>query len=644
MLAKHSSMRNSMSKRNIVPTKNPKTKDDETVIAPGGPRKKSSTQAVGTQQVVKETAPGAFTLVTASQNMGVDGKPATATDLVLTPGGFRVSSQVHYVEPGAVIDTAKNHFKKLDSKGTLLADLGPLELKAGGKPLMPGNVAKHPKVVPALGSGWIVYASWTENAKPVSLFSTTWVVPPAPATSSGQTIFLFNGIQNSTMIYQPVLQWGPSAAGGGSYWAVASWYADGQTGKSFYSSLVRVNPGQVLVGVMNETKQSGTNFNYNCQFTGIANTSLAITNVQQLTWCIETLECYSLQKCSDYPATCKTAMRNIQIQAGGANVTPVWAATNSVTDCGQHAVVVSDASPGGEVDLYYNNNTSSIFTGKVTLGDTSPVSPTLASLNGRLYLGWKGDGNDNLNVECSADNGLTFGGKYTSGETSPRSPSLCAHNGLLFIAWKGDGNDNLNVAQVNLSGNSVTGFSNKVTLGDTSPMSPALASYNGRLFIAWKGDGNDNLNVMDSANNGATFGNKYTSGETSPQAPGLAVHNGALYITWKGDGNDNLNVAHVNVVNNSITGFSNKVTLPDTSQLTPTLTSNNGKLYLGWKGDGNDWLNVENSANNGATFGSKYTSFETSPQAPVLCTHNGQVYIGWKGDGNDNLNVAQLCG
>ena len=45
-----------------------------------------------------------------------------------------------------------------------------------------------------------------------------------------RTIFLFNGIQNSTSIYQPVLQWGPSAAGGGNFWTVASWYVDGAGG------------------------------------------------------------------------------------------------------------------------------------------------------------------------------------------------------------------------------------------------------------------------------------------------------------------------------------------------------------------------------------------------------------------------------
>lgn len=285
--------------------------------------------------------------------------------------------------------------------------------------------------------------------------------------------------------------------------------------------------------------------------------------------------------------------------------------------------------------------TRSHFVGKVTLGDTSPKSPALASLNNLLYIGWKGDGNDHLNVMCSAD-GHTFGGKFTSPETSPQAPALCAHNGMLFIGWKGDGNDHLNVARVSLSGTSVTGFSNKATLGDTSPVSPALASLNGRLYIAWKGDGNDNLNVMYSTDNGATFGNKYTSPETSPQAPGLCVEGGNLYITWKGDGNDNLNVARVNLSGNAITGFVNKTVLGDTSPVSPALAANGNKMYLSWKGDGNNFLNVETSTNNGASFSNKVISFETSPQPPALTVMNGKVYIAWKGDGNDNLNVASI--
>jgi succinate dehydrogenase/fumarate reductase cytochrome b subunit len=39
--------------------------------------------------------------------------------------------------------------------------------------------------------------------------------------------------------------------------------------------------------------RNGNSFKYNCEFTGIAGLLLLITNVQELTWCIETLEVYN---------------------------------------------------------------------------------------------------------------------------------------------------------------------------------------------------------------------------------------------------------------------------------------------------------------------------------------------------------------
>jgi len=278
---------------------------------------------------------------------------------------------------------------------------------------------------------------------------------------------------------------------------------------------------------------------------------------------------------------------------------------------------------------------------KVTLGDTSPLTPALASLNGNMYIAWKGAGNDNLNVMVSTDNGQTFSNKFISPETSPQAPALAAHNGNLYIAWKGDGNDQLNVAIVNIdAAASPTGFSNKVVLGDTSPLSPSLASVNGSLYLAWRGDGNDQLNVMVSFDNGSTFGNKFISGETSTEAPVLGTFNGSLMIAWKGDGNDNLNVARVDT-NPTPTGFSNKVTLGDTSPRSPALSELNGRLYIAWKGDGNDQLNVMFSTD-GQNFGNKSIGTETSPEAPSLVNHNADIFIGWKGDGNDNLNVATV--
>jgi acylphosphatase len=279
---------------------------------------------------------------------------AGAEDQVLTPGGYRHKSLIHKIEPGHILDAANDNLRAMHSSGFEVADFGVLKRRPSGQPLMPANVALHPNVIPALGSGWITYASWTNNTgHPVSRFATTWVVPPAPATDHGQTIFLFNGIQNSTMIYQPVLQWGSSAAGGGSYWSVASWYVDGQGGVAFHTNLVQVNPGAVLVGVMRQTGQSGNRFSYSCEFVGIANTTLPISNVEELTWNIETLEAYGVQQCSDYPDANFTAFSGIDLQTSAGRPALNWTPSNAITDCGQNARVVSNANPGGEVDLYY---------------------------------------------------------------------------------------------------------------------------------------------------------------------------------------------------------------------------------------------------------------------------------------------------
>jgi hypothetical protein len=304
---------------------------------------------------------------------------------VLTPGGFRPKSLVHLIEPGhSVRMAADGHAQKIHPNGTVAADFEQIPSRPGPHPLMPTSVFVPEEIKPALGSGWIAYAFWSNNTgHPISSFSTTWVVPPAPATQSGQVIFLFNGIQNSTMIYQPVLQWGPSAAGGGNYWSVASWYADGQGGSAFHTSPVRVSPGQTLVGVMTLTSQSGSGFTYNCEFQGVANTSLPIQNVQQLTWCAETLEAYGVQHCSDYPDCQFTGMRDIAIACGATTPSISWTAQNSVTDCGQHCVVVSNSATEGEVDIFYEQFAVAL----------TRVAASACNSDGRLEV--FGDGTDN---------------------------------------------------------------------------------------------------------------------------------------------------------------------------------------------------------------------------------------------------------
>jgi hypothetical protein len=341
--------------------------DEEMVVGPGGARPRSAYTHVPPGATVQQVGEGRHVVVMPDEGLleSFSEAPAAGSGLVLTPGGYKAAGLVHEVRPGSTIDAAEGRLRHLAPDGGVLADFGDLPLRAAGRPLHPlnintGAVAARTGPAPAFGSGWITYASWTNNTgTAVSRFATTWTVPPEPSTNHGQTIFLFNGIQNSTMIYQPVLQWGPSAAGGGAYWAVASWYADGQSGQSFHSSLVRVNVGDTLVGVMTRTGGTGGKHSYSCEFTNIANTSLPVTNIEELTWLIETLEAYAIAAASDYPNTARTRMTAIDIQTGSTHPAITWTATNAVTDTGQHTVVASNANPGGEVDLYYRQELQS---------------------------------------------------------------------------------------------------------------------------------------------------------------------------------------------------------------------------------------------------------------------------------------------
>ncbi|MCW3465735.1 hypothetical protein [Chitinophaga nivalis] len=300
----------------------------------------------------KNTPDGALTEQTTSNEAN---SRLSHSDEVLTPGGWRPKAKVGLVDTDQYLDAQDGRLRKLDRHSKqVLADYGPIEQTKGTEPDYPRNVNVPARHVLPLGSGWITYTHWTNTSgKPISYFSTSWVVPPAPSVPAGQTIFLFNGLQNSNYILQPVLQWGPSAAGGGNYWAIANWYVDGASGPAQYSNLIRVNPGTNLQGIMALTGSSGSNYSYTSSFTGYPSITLAVNNIQQLNWAAESLEAYSVSSCSNYPATPKTRLTNIEIRTGSTQAPLSWTVANPITDCGQHSTVVTNGTPNGVVDVFY---------------------------------------------------------------------------------------------------------------------------------------------------------------------------------------------------------------------------------------------------------------------------------------------------
>lgn len=283
--------------------------------------------------------------------------PQARQKMVITPGGLRPIENVHLIESGYHVSGKNGLLRKIETaSGRVIQEFGPINTEKAitRKALREQRRSIAPQ---PLTDQWIVYAGWTNGTgNPINYFATEWQVPPPPASQDNQLIYLFNGMEDAayTVILQPVLQWGASPIGGGNYWAIANWYVGApSSGLALHSPLIPVNPGDLLTGVMTLTSQSNGQFNYLSSFTGYA-VDLPVQDIGELVWAVQTLECYRLAQFSDYPATLMTAMNGIEIKTGGQEAAIQWISYDPVTDNGQHSTIVSNASPSGEVDLYYS--------------------------------------------------------------------------------------------------------------------------------------------------------------------------------------------------------------------------------------------------------------------------------------------------
>jgi hypothetical protein len=296
----------------------------------------------------------------ASKAPAAPAAPATTSsdEMVITPVGLMSKSNVHYIAPGYHLSVEGGRLQKLETKtGKMIEDFGVVKPVEERFNLINPNRFSDGRVPEA--QGWIAYAYWSNpnTSKPITYFTTNWTVPSVPSNKGNQTIFLFNGMQDgltsSSYIIQPVLQWGSSAAGGGKYWSITNWYVSGSS--AYYGTLVNVSAGTSLQGVMQETSVSGSNYSYNSSFTGYSSASaLQVNNVPQAYWAAETLESYGVTSPSTmYPPNTDVALTSIQILQGSTNASLSWSTAQATSGSAQKAVVISNSSPGGEVDIHF---------------------------------------------------------------------------------------------------------------------------------------------------------------------------------------------------------------------------------------------------------------------------------------------------
>jgi len=259
-------------------------------------------------------------------------------DVALTPSGYYPSECVHGPIPqNQVVIDFKTHSEIQDKEsGNTLLVINPCPVSS--------REALTKKTAP-LPSGWAAYTWSQTTANSINSYNGTWTVPANPKDKGTQTLFLFTGLQDDygldtdqsvVNIIQPVLQWGQSEAGGGEFWAMASWYVD-SNGNAYFSDLTNTKAGNTIQGnlVLSEKVWEISTID---TVSSLATTLYIATNTSE-PYAFVTLEVYTVSNCGEYPTGSDT-FSHLVIRP---KFTPQWSPVTT-PGCGEQVTVNSPSS------------------------------------------------------------------------------------------------------------------------------------------------------------------------------------------------------------------------------------------------------------------------------------------------------------
>jgi hypothetical protein len=181
-------------------------------------------------------------------------RPATVpAHYVITPFGYFDPSCVTHLAKGDVLLHDEKAIKHANGTNENIHVCAYAHYTAAGEAVTGDERAVQP---PSIGHSWIEYASITTTSAFSQIYS-EWDVPPAPSTNDGQTVYLFNGLEDYkdvVTIIQPVLGWNSDYA---SAWGIASWNCC-ESGTVVEAPPAPVNSGDHLEGYVFDNCAPGT--------------------------------------------------------------------------------------------------------------------------------------------------------------------------------------------------------------------------------------------------------------------------------------------------------------------------------------------------------------------------------------------------
>jgi len=232
-------------------------------------------------------------------------RPATVpAGYVITPYGYFDPSCVTHLAKGDVVRQDTNVIQHTSGASDNIHVCAYPHYKADGEKVIGDERAVDQ---PTISHAWVEYAGTTTTSAYGEIYA-NWNVPPAPATNDGQTVYLFNGLEDYNdvvTIIQPVLGWNSDYA---SAWGIASWKCC-VTGTVFEATPAPVNSGDRIVGAVFDTCAAGTKTCSSWDIITLDETNgnyselLDTSNFgQTFNWAFGgVLEVYNIAQCGDYP-------------------------------------------------------------------------------------------------------------------------------------------------------------------------------------------------------------------------------------------------------------------------------------------------------------------------------------------------------
>ena len=261
-------------------------------------------------------------------------------DYVVTPAGYFHASCVVHVDDGEQLTSEGDVLRRdLSVRHVSACRHIHYDMRGGARSPEAEGVDARPA---AAFSGWLA-DSQSSGTPAASQMAADWIVPAAPTSNAGQTLYYFPGLEASpdvVTILQPVLGWNSYSNG---TWTMANWNCC-KSGTVYTGNPITVRAGDSIHGAMVGTGCARTapcsswTITSTDMTTGQATTLKTSAYGQIFNWYFGgVMEVYGVSACTQLPASGGITFTNVLVHdVSNAIVQPAWrtSISSSAPRCG----------------------------------------------------------------------------------------------------------------------------------------------------------------------------------------------------------------------------------------------------------------------------------------------------------------------